>query len=292
MKDMDRKTINGVTLAQTAGFCPGVSGAIACVLELARKRKIPVFTVGPLIHNPQVLEELEREGVKTVSDPAEVTGETGILVIRAHGVTPQFEQEIRSRGLEVVDATCPLVKRAQQLIAHYAAQGFTTVIVGDSGHAEVTGLTGYAQDKCFVVSGPEEARKLPHIKKAHVVSQTTQEEAVFLDSAEAVKLSADETVISNTICAPTLSRQKETRELASSCDLMIVVGGKNSANTARLAAICGECGAKTMLVETETELDASAIAAAKNIGVTAGASTPTWMTQRVAERAVALRTKR
>ncbi len=286
---MKRQTVNGVTLAQAAGFCPGVNGAIDCVLELARKRGLPVFTVGPLIHNPQVLEELEREGVKAVKDLSETNGKTGILIIRAHGVTPQFEAEIRSRGLEVVDATCPLVKRAQSLIGRYAALGFTTVIVGDRGHAEVIGLTGYALGKCFVVSGPGEARELPKLDKAHVVSQTTQEEPVFLAAAEAVRLSAGETVISNTICAPTLSRQKETRELASSCDLMIVVGGKNSANTARLAAICGECGSRTMLVETEAELDPAAIKAARNIGVTAGASTPTWMTRRVAERAADIR---
>ena len=278
-----------VTVAKSAGFCPGVKRAIDKVLELEAAGKKPVYTIGPLIHNKQVTDMLAAKQITSIDRPQDAADKSGVLVIRAHGITPQFQQEVQSCGMEVVDATCPLVKHAQNIIAQYAEQGYHTVIVGDGGHAEVIGLLGYTQGKGVVVSGPEEAARLPHFDKVNVVSQTTQKESVFYETAEEIKKHADECQISNTICQPTKDRQKETIELAKSADLVIVVGGRHSANTARLALLCKGLAPAVLHVETEDELEAAPVTHAKKIFITAGASTPNWVIDRVAARVRELR---
>lgn len=278
-----------VTVAKSAGFCPGVKRAIDKVLELEAAGKKPVYTIGPLIHNKQVTDMLAAKQITSIDRPQDAADKSGVLVIRAHGITPRFQQEVQSCGMEVVDATCPLVKHAQNIIAQYAAQGYHTVIVGDGGHAEVIGLLGYTQGKGVVVSGPEEAARLPHFDKVNVVSQTTQKESVFYETAEEIKKHADECQISNTICQPTKDRQKETIELAKSADLVIVVGGRHSANTARLALLCKGLAPAVLHVETEDELEAAPVTHAKKIFITAGASTPNWVIDRVAARVRELR---
>lgn len=232
---------------------------------------------------------LAAKQITSIDRPQDAADKSGVLVIRAHGITPRFQQEVQSCGMEVVDATCPLVKHAQNIIAQYAAQGYHTVIVGDGGHAEVIGLLGYTQGKGVVVSGPEEAARLPHFDKVNVVSQTTQKESVFYETAEEIKKHADECQISNTICQPTKDRQKETIELAKSADLVIVVGGRHSANTARLALLCKGLAPAVLHVETEDELEAAPVTHAKKIFITAGASTPNWVIDRVAARVRELR---
>lgn len=278
-----------VTVAKSAGFCPGVKRAIDKVLELEAAGKKPVYTIGPLTHNKQVTDMLAAKQITSIDRPQDAADKSGVLVIRAHGITPRFQQEVQSCGMEVVDATCPLVKHAQNIIAQYAAQGYHTVIVGDGGHAEVIGLLGYTQGKGVVVSGPEEAARLPHFDKVNVVSQTTQKESVFYETAEEIKKHADECQISNTICQPTKDRQKETIELAQSADLVIVVGGRHSANTARLALLCKGLAPAVLHVETEDELEAAPVTHAKKIFITAGASTPNWVIDRVAARVRELR---
>ena len=273
-----------VIVAKRAGFCPGVKRAIEKVLELEAAGKKPVYTIGPLIHNKQVTDMLCAKQITAINSPQEATDKTGVLVIRAHGITPQFQHEIETCGMQVVDATCPLVKHAQNIIDKFARQGYHTVIVGDGDHAEVIGLMGYTQGRGTVVSGPEEAQKLPHFDKVNVVSQTTQKESVFYETAEEVKKHAAICQISNTICQPTKERQKETIEYAQSADLVIVVGGKHSANTARLALLCKELSSNVQHVETEEELNETQILQAQQIFITAGASTPEWVIDRVAER--------
>ncbi len=273
-----------VTVAKSAGFCPGVKRAIDKVLELEAAGKKPVYTIGPLIHNKQVTDMLAAKQITSIDRPQDAADKSGVLVIRAHGITPQFQQEITACGMEVVDATCPLVKHAQNIIAQYAQQGYHTVIVGDAGHAEVIGLLGYAQGKGVVVAGPEEAARLPHMNKVNVVSQTTQKESVFYETAQEVKKHADVCQISNTICQPTKDRQKETIEKAQKADLVIVVGGRHSANTARLALLCRGLAPAVLHVETETELDPMTVQRAHKIFITAGASTPNWVIDRVAAR--------
>ena len=273
-----------VTVAKCAGFCPGVKRAIDRVWELEAAGKKPIYTIGPLIHNKQVTDQLSAKQISAINHPREAADKAGVLVIRAHGITPSFQHEVESYGMEVVDATCPLVKHAQNIISQFANQGYHTVIVGDAEHAEVIGLMGYTQGKGVVVSGPEEAKNLPHFDKVNVVSQTTQKESVFYETAEEIKKHADECKISNTICQPTKDRQKETIEQAQHADLVIVVGGKHSANTARLALLCKGLASAVQHVETEQELDEKLILQANKIFITAGASTPGWVIEQVATR--------
>jgi 4-hydroxy-3-methylbut-2-enyl diphosphate reductase len=274
-----------ITIAKSAGFCPGVKNAIERVLQLSEKGKKPVYTVGPLIHNKQVTQMLEKKDIFTINNLNEATDKNGVLVIRAHGITPEYQKQVFATGLEVVDCTCPLVKRAHTIIDEFAKKGYYTVIIGDAEHAEVIGLLGYTQGKGIVVADAEEAKKLPAYDKVNVVAQTTQKEQTFFDAAEVIKQKAKICQISNTICTPTKQRQKETLELAKNADLVIVVGGKHSANTARLAKLCGELCKKVLHVETAEEVKKENLEDAKNILITAGASTPDWVIQEVAKKA-------
>lgn len=278
-----------IIVAKSAGFCPGVKHAIEQVLALEASGKSPVYTIGPLIHNKQVTQMLEKKKILAIDTPNQAEDKHGVLVIRAHGITPEFQRKIELYGMPVIDATCPLVKHAQNIIAKFAAQNYHTVIVGEAEHAEVIGLMGYTQGRCHVVSSLEEARALPHFDKVNVVSQTTQKESVFYEIAQEIKKHADECQISNTICQPTKDRQKETMEEARNADLVIVVGGKHSANTARLALLCQGLCEHVQHVETEEELDAKQVKVAKKIFVTAGASTPSWVIDGVVCRLKALR---
>lgn len=280
-----------VTVAKSAGFCPGVTKAIDCVLELSEKGAPTIYTIGPLIHNKQVIASLEAKRIYAINNLDEIKDKNAVLVIRAHGVTPEFEKEIRGKGLKVVDATCPLVKNVHSVIEKYAAQGYDTVIVGDKDHAEVIGLFGYTGKKGHVVETVEEAKKLPRFSKVNIVSQTTQSEENFSEIAKIINANSDTCVISNTICTPTKNRQKETIELSKAADLMIIVGGKHSANTARLAELCSHLCPNTLHIETEDELNAQNLALAGNIVVTAGASTPSWATERVVNKINKIKTE-
>ena len=277
-----------ITVASTAGFCPGVKNAIDKVLELAKSTKKPIYTLGPLIHNRQVIETLKEKNIHAVSAVSEIKEKDAILVIRAHGIPPELEAEIRRRSLEVVDATCPLVKHVHQTIAKYAEKGYDTLIVGDKDHAEVVGLMGYSLGRGRVISGPEEAAGLPRMEKVNIVAQTTQEEDVFLAAVSEVRKKTGELTVSNTICKPTKDRQKETVELSKTSDLVIVVGGKNSANTARLFKICQKLAPAAIHIENEDELPAGLLKDKKSVFITAGASTPSWMIEKVLARVRAL----
>ena len=273
-----------ITIASSAGFCPGVKNAIERVLQLAEKGKKPVYTVGPLIHNKQVTQMLEKKDIFTINNLNEAANKQGVLVIRAHGITPEFQKQVFDTGLEVIDCTCPLVKRAHNIIDEFAKKGYYTVIIGDAEHAEVIGLLGYTQGRGIVVADAEEAKKLPAYDKVNVVAQTTQKEQTFFEAAEVIKQKSKVCQISNTICTPTKQRQKETLELAKNADLVIVVGGKHSANTARLAKLCSELCKKVLHVETAEETQKQDVIEAENILITAGASTPDWIIQEVAKK--------
>lgn len=273
-----------ITIASSAGFCPGVKNAIERVLHLSKEGKKPVYTVGPLIHNKQVTQMLEKKDIFTINKLSEATDKNGVLVIRAHGITPEFQKQVFDMGLEVVDCTCPLVKRAHTIIDEFAKKGYYTVIIGDAEHAEVIGLLGYTQGRGIVVADAEEAKKLPAYDKVNVVAQTTQKEQTFFEAAEIIRQKSKVCQVSNTICNPTKQRQKETLELAKNADLVIVVGGKHSANTARLAKLCGELCKKVLHVETAEEVQKEILEDSKNILITAGASTPDWIIQEVAKK--------
>jgi len=227
---------------------------------------------------------LEKKDIFTINNLNEATDKHGVLVIRAHGVTPDYQKQIFATGLETIDCTCPLVKRAHTIIDEFAKKGYFTVIIGDAEHAEVIGLLGYTQGQGIVVADAEEAKKLPFYDKVNIVAQTTQKEQTFFEAVEVIKKKAKICQVSNTICTPTKQRQKETLELAKNADLVIVVGGKHSANTARLAKLCSELCKKVLHVEIAEEVKKEILQDAKNILITAGASTPDWIIQEVAKK--------
>ncbi len=272
-----------VKVAKTAGFCMGVRRAMDILLDAANEKSDgKVYTDGPLIHNPQVLEYLEKRGIQIVSGQTDLSKST--VIIRAHGVTPIRRKEIEDMGAKVCDATCPHVMRVQSIIKKYAAQGYSTIIVGDKGHAEVIGLLGYAEGKGHVVQELEEIEHLPPMDKVCIVAQTTQDRRMFKEAIERIKKRYPHCESFETICSSTYKRQEEVISLSKSVDAMIVVGGRGSANTTRLVKICESEGTPTFHVETDAELDLSKLKDYESIGVTAGASTPNWMIKRVVEK--------
>ena len=273
-----------VIVAKTAGFCMGVRRAMDILLDAANEKNVDgkVYTDGPLIHNPQVLEYLEKRGISVVNGQTDLSKST--IVIRAHGITPTRRKEIEDMGAKVCDATCPHVMRVQLIIKKYAAQGYSTIIVGDKGHAEVVGLLGYAEGKGHVVQELDEIEQLPSMDRICVVAQTTQEKRMFNEALERIKKRYANCVSFETICSSTYKRQDEVISLSKSVDAMIVVGGRGSANTTRLVKICESQGTPTLHIETDAELNFDKLKDFDTVGVTAGASTPNWMIKRVVEK--------
>jgi (E)-4-hydroxy-3-methyl-but-2-enyl pyrophosphate reductase len=268
-----------VRLATTAGFCMGVRRAMEIALAEANKRKGPLYTYGPLIHNTQVLELLESKKVKTVDDIHDL--KRGTVIIRAHGIPPEERKILKSSGLKIIDATCPRVAQVQAIIKSHAKKGYTTVIAGDRDHAEVIGLKGYGEGKVYIINSEAEVADLPAIQSLLLVAQTTQNEKVYGEISRAVKKRYPDAAVFDTICDATSERQKEIKTLAEQVDGVVVVGGYHSGNTQRLAQISKETGKPTFHIETEKELDKEKLSSMKVIGVTAGASTPNWMIRNV-----------
>jgi (E)-4-hydroxy-3-methyl-but-2-enyl pyrophosphate reductase len=268
-----------VVLARTAGFCIGVKRALEMVLEAINENHGKIYTYGPLIHNPQVLELLEERGI-TILRPGEKAGE-GLVVIRAHGIPPQEREELEAAGGLIIDATCPRVAKVQAIIRRWARQGFATLIVGDADHPEVEGLMGHTEGRGYVVSESDDVGALPDLQDLIVVAQTTQSEAYFAARVAEIQARFPQAHIYNTICDATASRQGEVQELAGQVEALVVVGGRNSANTQRLVKISRSTGIPTYHVETEQELDLEEMSRYQAVGVTAGASTPHWLISNV-----------
>jgi 4-hydroxy-3-methylbut-2-enyl diphosphate reductase len=257
----------------------GVRRAVEIVLDVANTRAKPIYTFGPLIHNPQVLEILEEKGVSILDNPSQ--SGPGCVVVRAHGVPPQTKKTLSEGGLTVIDATCPRVVKVQSIIEKYAKEGYGVVIVGDRDHPEVSGLLGYAGGQGHVISEPQDLERLPDFEKAIVVAQTTQDSRLFQTIAQAIKERYPHFKLFNTICDSTHKRQAEVRRMAKSVDAVVVVGGLNSGNTQRLAQVVEQEGIPVYHVEREEELDCEAIEPLHSVGVTAGASTPNWVIKKV-----------
>jgi 4-hydroxy-3-methylbut-2-enyl diphosphate reductase len=276
-----------IETARHAGACYGVERALRLVGECAASRPC-VSTLGPLIHNPQAVAQLARRGVAAVERVDDVRP-GGTVVIRSHGVVPQVVERARELGLEVVDATCPHVKKAHEGAARLAADGFQVVVVGEAGHPEVEGILARAGRLAAVVGTPDEAARVPlACKKVGVVVQTTQSQALLAQVVAALTPRARELRVLNTICAATVQRQQAAAELAARADAMVVVGGRNSGNTRRLAQVCAASCPDTHHVEKPDELRAAWFAGARLVGVTAGASTPADQVEAVVEAVRAL----
>ena len=269
-----------VLLADEYGFCFGVERAVDMVEDALQEGDV-VRSLGPLIHNEQEMQRLGEHGVTTISDPVQIgRGETA--VIRAHGVTPDVQRELEEKASKVVDATCPFVTRVQKLAARAAAADRHVIVVGSPDHPEMIGVKGYAPDHAFVIRDESEVAALPKLRNPVVVSQTTIKAKTFFDTAEAVRAKTDDNVeIVNTICSATRDRQDAARALAGMVDAFYIIGGRHSSNSVKLLAVCKEQCEKSFLIETEDEINAADIAGAQRVGVTAGASTPEWLIQRI-----------
>lgn len=265
-----------VLLADELGFCFGVERAVEMVEESLQLGDT-VRALGPLIHNEQEMDRLGKFGVTTISEPVQIKrGETA--VIRAHGVTPEVQRELEEKASKVVDATCPFVTRVQKLAARAAEQNRHVIIVGNPDHPEMIGVKGYAPDHAFVIQDETEVARLPRLTKPLVVSQTTIKAKTFYDTAEAIKTKTDDEVqIVNTICSATRDRQDAARALAGEVDAFYIIGGRHSSNSRKLLAVCLEQCPKSFLIETEEEIEEKDLIGVKNVGVTAGASTPDWL---------------
>lgn len=275
-----------VKLAKTAGFCMGVRRAVDMVLDIAqRKGEENVYTYGPLIHNPQTIELLRTRGIIPVSnvDDIDASDRETTIIIRAHGISPEERKKIKEKGIKIVDATCPKVAHVQAIIKKHVSLNYTVLIIGDREHPEVNGLLGYAYGRGIVIGGAHEVEKLPSLDKVCVVAQTTQNMDEFVEIVDRIKARFPDTVIFDTICDSTEKRQAEVKSLAAEMDAMFIVGGRNSANTKRLARISDLQGKPTFHIETADELKEIPINRYGGIGVSAGASTPNWIIDRVVD---------
>lgn len=279
-----------VKLAKTAGFCWGVKRAMDIVMDVSEKVKGTLYTYGPLIHNPQVIEMLESKNIKVLKDLEET--DSNNLVIRTHGITPDKRIEIKKRGFAINDATCPLVMKVQSIIKRHAKKKYSTIIVGDKKHAEVEGLLGFAEGRGNVIENLNEVDELPPMKNVCVVAQTTFDNGLYENITTRILNRYPNAEVFKTTCDATNERQTEVINLAKTVDAMIVVGGKNSANTTRLAKISKTSGTPTFLIETEKDIDEKQLNGFQSIGVTAGASTPNWMISRVIEKVESIKKRK
>jgi 4-hydroxy-3-methylbut-2-enyl diphosphate reductase len=272
-----------IKVAKAAGFCWGVKRAMDITLKLTQKDELrPIYTYGPLVHNPQVKRLLEEKGIKAIEKIDEIS--SGTLVIRSHGIPPQEHKKLEKSGLKVVDATCPRVKAVQSIIKKHVDKGYNIIIAGDKKHPEVAALLGFAQKRGKVVSTPQEIERLPLFGKVCLVAQTTQSEEEFEKISQIVRKKLPEAKIIKTICDSTRKRQEEAKNLAQSVEAMIVVGGKDSGNTKRLVKIAKSMGIPAIHLESEEEIDPQKIQKFHTVGVTAGASTPNWVVKKVVDK--------
>jgi 4-hydroxy-3-methylbut-2-enyl diphosphate reductase len=264
----------------------GVRRAVDIVLEIAQhETSRRIYTYGPLIHNPQTIELLKNRGVNPIENIEEIQDrENAILIIRAHGIAPAERKKIKESGVKIVDATCPKVGYVQSIIKKHAALDYTVVIVGDKEHPEVDGLLGYAGGRGIILATLDDVGQLPSFDKVCVVAQTTQDSDNYSKIVEKIKNIYPHVIVFNTICSSTEQRQAEVIAMAGEMDAMFIVGGKNSANTRRLADLAQKQQTPSFHIETPTEMENINLGPYNRIGVSAGASTPNWIIDRVMDK--------
>ena len=269
-----------IILAKNHGFCYGVKRAVEMANEAANNDG-KSYTLGPIIHNPQVVGRLEDKGVSPVQEVSDIA--EGTMIIRSHGVGPAIYEEAEEKGLHVVDATCPHVKKAQQDAKSVIDEGMTLVILGEKNHPEVKSINLWANNEGIIIEDEESAQKLQVVEKMGVVVQTTFSQFKFNSIIDILEKKSKNLKVFKTICNATQERQNSAVDLARNVDLMIVIGGKNSGNTNRLAEVCRDVGCTTYHIETSTELQLEWFNRVQTVGVTAGASTPDWIIKEVIE---------
>ncbi|MGB7295202.1 MAG: 4-hydroxy-3-methylbut-2-enyl diphosphate reductase [Candidatus Aminicenantales bacterium] len=261
-----------IIIAQNTGFCYGVKRALQIARSTRRRRTGRVLTLGEIIHNPRVIADLQKIGIQAVGNADAIAGET--VIIRSHGVAPEVDKALKKRGVEAVDATCPIVKKIQKLVAGLAKRGEEIVIFGNREHPEIKGLIGYSRGRAQIVENEERARRLPARKKRAVLAQSTQDLFLFGRVVAALLERTKELSVYNTICQSTQTRQKSTSDLAARVDTLFIVGGKNSSNTHRLFQAAKRVLSNTHFIESADQIKPRLLRGAKRIGISGGASTP------------------
>lgn len=272
-----------IVLAESLGFCMGVKRVVDMAYRALDKASgLPVVTFGPLIHNSQEIARLTASGI-AVADEATLP-EKGTVIIRAHGIAPQAYEELKARGLKIMDGTCPYVHYSQRKAAELQREGYKVVIVGDRHHPEITGILGFINDDAIVVESLEEVEALPQLDRIGVIAQTTISPKKYNAILDALRRRAVEVNVCETICDATEENQAAVRELSGEVDLLYVIGGRHSANSNKLVETARDKCPRSFLIETADEINSSDLSGVGRIGISAGASTPDWMIQRVIER--------
>lgn len=271
-----------IKIATNAGFCFGVRRAVE-MAEKALKKGQKVYCLGQLIHNQQVIEKLEQKGLVTIKDPAEIPAGSSFLV-RSHGIDPRIVEKITAQGVEILDATCPFVRRAQLVAKKFYEKGYDIIICGDPEHAEVIGINAWAGDVAKIINNADDVKKLNFKGTIGVLCQTTQK-AEFLQKVVRELLEKTKSmVIENTICLDSSTKQAEVSALAQTVELMIVIGGKNSSNTGKLVQLSEAQGTPTHHIETAEELKPEWFCDVQKVGITAGASTAQFLIDEVVDK--------
>lgn len=274
-----------ILIAEHAGFCFGVKRAVKLAEESLKESKSRIFTLGPIIHNPQEVNRLKNLGVYPSNGEDFKEGDT--VIIRSHGIPPEKEEELKRKGLNVIDATCPYVKAVHEAVCKLTEEGYFVVLVGEKNHPEVIGTLGYLRacnGKGIVVETLDDIREALKYEKVGIVAQTTQNEQFFKEVVGEIALWVKEVKVINTICNATSLRQESVKKLAPQVDVMVIIGGKNSGNTRRLYHISKELNPKTYHIETAEELEPEWFVNVKRVGISAGASTPDWIIEEVKNR--------
>lgn len=279
-----------IMVVDEGGFCFGVKRALQLAVEATEKYPA-VACLGPLIHNRQVVEELERRGMHVVADIEEVPRGAAAL-IRAHGAGPDVYQQARERGVKLIDATCPFVRRVQQAAARFVADNYRLIVLGERDHPEPKAIVAHAGGQATIIESAAELDDVEIGERMAVVCQTTQRMATLQEVVATLLPRVRELRIANTICDATFKRQQASVQVARQVDLMIVIGGYHSANTNRLAQICRDVGTNTKHVETAEELRAEWLEGITTVGITAGASTPLEAVEAVRRRLLELAAER
>jgi 4-hydroxy-3-methylbut-2-enyl diphosphate reductase len=263
-----------VLVAEKCGFCHGVRNAISVAERILAEEK-EVYSLGPIIHNRDVVERLAKNGLRTVDNVQDI--KSGTVLIRSHGAAPEQIAKLKAKGVHIVDATCVLVKRVQRIARELETDGYKVVIIGEENHPEVKAVVGCAKD-VVVIANESDLHKLLGNAKLGIVCQTTQSPEHFGRMLGAMgRAGFSELKVINTLCKEAIKRQESAVQLCKKVDLMFVLGGLESANTRRLAELCKEVNNRTFHLQNWNELDKSVLAGKKTAGVTAGASTPDWI---------------
>lgn len=266
-------------LAENSGFCFGVNNAMKKTLDVLNSKNINIYSLGPLIHNDQVINLLNKKGLKVIKSIDQIND--GKIIIRSHGVPLNIYEEAKNKGIEIIDCTCPFVKKIQNKVYEFYNKGYTIIIIGDPNHPEVKGINGWCNDSAIIINSKDNVEDVPKCDKICIVAQTTITEEKFNLLSNEISQRGKKVEVFNTICNATKLRQNACKELAKNVDAMIVIGGYHSSNTRKLKLISEQYCKNTYHIETASELDLKKLKNFERIGITAGASTPEWIIKEV-----------